>query len=84
MLPLQLFYEQGLVGLVLLGGFALMLAEWAWKARLTKAGVLGLSTLVAFSVLSLVEGALLTRATAAALAVVVAIRSIDAAATEPG
>lgn len=84
MLPLQLFYEQGLVGLVLLVGFALMLAEWAWKARLTKAGVLGLSTLVAFSVLSLVEGALLTRATAAALAVVVAIRSIDAAATEPG
>ena len=81
---LQVMYEQGLVGVVLLIGFIVTVGEVAWSVRVSKVGLLLIVAFTAIVVMSLAEGALLTRASATALTILIALVSVDTTATEPG
>lgn len=81
---LQVMYEQGLVGVVLLIGFIVTVGEVAWSVRVSKVGLLFIVAFTAIVIMSLAEGALLTRASATALTILIALVSVDTTATEPG
>lgn len=81
---LQVMYEQGLVGVVLLIGFIVTVGEVAWSVRVSKVGLLLIVAFTAIVVMSLAEGALLTRASATALTILIALVSVDSTATKPG
>ena len=81
---LQVMYEQGLVGVVLLIGFIVTVGEVAWSVRVSQVGLLLIVAFTAIVIMSLAEGALLTRASATALTILIALVSVDTTATEPG
>jgi len=83
-LPLQLWFEQGAVGVTLFLGFLASYLVWAWRARGGEAGLTGLVLLVAFTTQCPAGGVLLSRASAGLLACLVALMSVNAAAPEPG
>lgn len=80
---IQVMYEQGLVGVALLIGFVAAVGEVAWHALSSRVGFLLTVVFAAIVIMSFVEGALVTRASAAELTILIALASVDPTTPKP-
>ena len=81
---IQMMYEQGLIGVALLIGFVAAVGNLAWNRRDTASGTLLVVVALAIAIMSLTEGALLTRSSAATFTILIGLCSVDSTATKPG
>ncbi|MBM4114443.1 MAG: O-antigen ligase family protein [Phycisphaerae bacterium] len=79
---IQMMYEQGLIGVALLIGFAAAVGNLAWNRRDTASGALLIVVGLAIAIMSLTEGALLTRSSAAMFTILIGLCSVDSTAPE--